>query len=91
MRLYSLALALVCSCFFFFFLFFSYIQDSHRRVTPVHVFILLFVYFMSIHIGTHVGLCLMRRGGFFSVQFLSPCLELYLYICHGEITLLEAY
>ena len=88
MRLYSCS----CSCLLlFFFFFFFYIQDSHRRVTPVHVFILLFVYFMSIHIGTHVGLCLMRRGGFFSVQFLSPCLELYLYICHGEITLFEAY
>ena len=80
MRLYSLALALVCSCFCFFFFFFFYIQDSHRRVTPVHVFIFL-LFILCLYTLELTLAYVDETGWFLSVQFLSPCLELYMYIC----------
>lgn len=75
MRLYSFALALVCSCFFL-----SYIQDSHHRVTPVHVFILL-LFILCLYTLELTLAYVDETGWFLSVQFLSPCLELYMYIC----------
>lgn len=75
MRLYSFALALVCSCFLL-----SYIQDSHRRVTPAHVFILL-LFILCLYTLELTLAYVDETGWSFSVQFLSPCLELYMYIC----------
>lgn len=67
--------AFVCSCFFL-----SYIQDSHRRVTPVHVFIFL-LFILCLYTLELTLAYVDETGWFLSVQFLSPCLELSMYIC----------
>ena len=80
-------LLLLCFCLFLFFLvLYSGFPSPCYARTCLH---LSFVYLMSIHIGTHVGLCWWDGMVSFCTVSVPMPRALYVYMSHGEITLLD--
>lgn len=80
-------LLLLCFCLFLFFLvLYSGFPSPCYARTCLH---LSFVYLMSIHIGTHVGLCWWDGMVSFCTVSVPMPRAIYVYMCHGEIMLLD--